>query len=87
VSRPPNPYRAEFWRLESEGNIAHGRGDHDEGHRLWHEAAALKLKGQREVDAIMAARPPEPNPPCGRRGHVHRFKGDAMTGPHCDPQY
>jgi hypothetical protein len=50
MSRPPNPYRDEHRKLESEGNAASNRGDYADAARKWREAAALKRKGQQEID-------------------------------------
>lgn len=52
MSRPPNPYRDEHWRLESLGNEASGRGDYAEANRLWKEAAELKRQGQQELKTV-----------------------------------
>jgi hypothetical protein len=55
MNRPPNPYRDEHRRLDSEGNNAAGRGDYVESQRLWNEAARLRAKGQAEVEAMSEA--------------------------------
>ena len=59
MSRPPNPYKDRFTKLERQANRESGRGNLAGANRLWREAKELKNKGIAEVNAIMKNRTKE----------------------------